>query len=90
MAGQYESMPGRPLSRVQRLPIRRFSGVSPCFNRHQALQFLLRPCQDGTLIIKVMVIKDTAELRQRIPDQLEGYAVHIEETGEIRPLDAGN
>lgn len=45
---------------------------------------------DGTLVIKVMVVEATAELRQRIPEQLEGYPVIIEATGEIRPLENGD
>ena len=45
---------------------------------------------DGTLIIKVMVREDTEELRKLLPKQLGGYAVVIEETGEIRPLDGGD
>ncbi len=36
--------------------------------------------------LKVMVVKKTAELEQRIPKSLEGYPVVIEETGVIRPM----
>ncbi len=39
-----------------------------------------KPC------IKVYVIKKTPELDQKIPDNLEGYQVMIEETGEIKAL----
>ena len=39
-----------------------------------------KPC------IKVYVIKETPELKQKIPQTLEGYPVMIEETGEIRAL----
>lgn len=39
-----------------------------------------KPC------IKVYVIEKTPELAQKIPDNLEGYKVMIEETGEIRAL----
>ena len=41
---------------------------------------------DGTPCIKVMVKKRTPELQQKIPQNLEGVPVVIEETGEIRPL----
>jgi hypothetical protein len=41
---------------------------------------------DGTPCIKVMVKKRTPELEQKIPKNLEGVPVVIEETGEIRPL----
>ena len=40
----------------------------------------------GKPCIKVLVIKKTPELAQKIPDILEGYQVIIEETGEIRAL----
>ncbi len=39
-----------------------------------------------TLCLKVMVIKDTPELKSKIPRQIEGYPVVVEETGEIRPM----
>jgi len=40
-----------------------------------------KPC------ITVLVIKETSELRKKIPKFLEGYPVIIEETGEIRALE---
>jgi len=36
--------------------------------------------------LKVMVVKKTPELRRQIPPSVEGYAVELEESGEIRPL----
>ncbi len=39
-----------------------------------------KPC------IKIFVIKKTPELDRKIPDNLEGYKVMIEETGEINAL----
>jgi hypothetical protein len=39
--------------------------------------------KDNQNCILILVIKDTPELRKRIPGQLEGYPVLIEETGEI-------
>lgn len=41
---------------------------------------------NGKPCIKVYVIKITPELEQKIPSELEGYPVEIQETGEIRPL----
>ncbi len=41
---------------------------------------------NGKPCIKVLVIEKTPELAQKIPDNLEGYQVMIEETGEIRAL----
>jgi len=41
---------------------------------------------NGKPCIKVLVIKKTPELAQKIPDNLEGYQVMIEETGEIKAL----
>jgi len=33
-----------------------------------------------------MVVKETEELKRRIPKSIEGYPVIIEESGVIRPL----
>ncbi len=41
---------------------------------------------NGKPCIKVLVIEKTPELAQKIPDNLEGYLVMIEETGDIRAL----
>ena len=41
---------------------------------------------EKTPCLKVMVIKDTEDLRWRIPKSIEGYPVLIEESGVIRPL----
>lgn len=34
----------------------------------------------------VMVVKETKDLRKKIPESLEGYPVQLEESGIIRPL----
>jgi len=39
---------------------------------------------NGKPCINVLVIEPTLELAQKIPDNLEGYQVMIEDTGEIR------
>lgn len=39
---------------------------------------------DGKPCIKVLVIKKTSELEEKIPEKLEGYPVKIEATGEIK------
>ena len=36
--------------------------------------------------IRVMVVRRTRELEARLPKELDGYPVEIEETGKIRPL----
>ena len=40
-----------------------------------------------TRCLKVMVVKETEELKKKIPKSLDGYSVLIEESGVIRPLD---
>jgi len=40
----------------------------------------------GKPCIKVYVLKKTPELDEKIPGQIEGYTVVIEETGEFKPL----
>ncbi len=41
----------------------------------------------GKPCIKVFVVKKTPELKRRIPTDLEGFPVIIEETGEFKALD---
>ena len=41
---------------------------------------------DKTPCLKVMVVKETEDLKRRIPNSIEGYPVLIEESGVIRPL----
>ena len=40
----------------------------------------------GSPCIKVLVVEKTPELVERISSEIEGYAVEVEETGEIRAL----
>lgn len=44
---------------------------------------------DGKPCIKVLVVKKSPELVNKVPPALEGFQVVIEETGEIRALDSG-
>jgi len=42
---------------------------------------------DGkTTCLKVMVARKTPELERKVPKDLEGYPVIVEETGVIRPM----
>ena len=41
---------------------------------------------EKTLCLKVMVERKTKELESKIPKELGGYSVVIEETGQIRPM----
>ncbi len=41
---------------------------------------------DKTPCLKVMVVKETEDIRKMIPKSIEGYPVVIEESGIIRPL----
>ena len=41
---------------------------------------------EKTTCLKVMVVKETREIRDRVPKSIEGYPVVIEETGVIRPM----
>ena len=42
---------------------------------------------DKTPCLKVMVVKETDDLRRGIPKSIEGFPVLIEESGIIRPMD---
>jgi hypothetical protein len=39
---------------------------------------------DGKSCIKIFVIKTTEEINKKIPQEIEGYKVKIEETGKVR------
>ena len=41
---------------------------------------------DKTPCLKVMVVRETEDLKKRIPKSIEGYPVLIEESVVIRPL----
>lgn len=43
---------------------------------------------DGEPCIRVFVVERTAEIEQAIPSEVEGYAVDIEETGQVRARDS--
>lgn len=43
---------------------------------------------DGKPCIRVFVVENIPELLSQIPSSLEGYAVDVEETGEIKALDS--
>lgn len=45
---------------------------------------------EGKPCIKVLVVENTDELTRKVPSQVEGYPVVIEETGEIRALESGH
>jgi hypothetical protein len=42
---------------------------------------------EGKPCIKILVVKVTKELTEKIPSRVEGYPVVIEETGEFRALE---
>ncbi len=42
---------------------------------------------EGKPCIKVFVVKKSADLLKQIPTVIEGYAVEVQETGEIRAAD---
>ena len=41
----------------------------------------------GEPCIKVLVVKKSTDLLERIPTSIDGYAVEVVETGEIKALD---
>jgi hypothetical protein len=42
---------------------------------------------DGDPCIKVLVVKKTTDIMNKIPSKLEGFPVAVEETGTIRPME---
>jgi len=46
--------------------------------------------RDGRPVILALVERDTAWLRERLPRQLEGYAVELLETDKVRAMEPGD
>lgn len=44
---------------------------------------------DGSPCLRVLVIRKTRELLQQLPSAIEGYAVRVDESGEVRALNNG-
>ena len=42
--------------------------------------------REGQPCIKVGVVTATPEVEERIPKELEGWTVEVEETGEVEPM----
>lgn len=42
---------------------------------------------DGSPTIMILIIEESATLRESLPDSLDGYPVVVNVSGEIRPLD---
>ena len=42
--------------------------------------------ENGTPCILVLVVEETEEINQKIPDQLEGHPVRLMVSGEIKPM----
>ncbi len=42
---------------------------------------------EGEPCIRIFVVKKTAELMQKIPSEVEGYTVDVQETGKFQALD---
>lgn len=42
---------------------------------------------EGEPCIRIFVVKKTSELMQKLPSEVEGYAVDVQESGEFQALD---
>jgi hypothetical protein len=45
---------------------------------------------DGVPCIRVLVSDSSTASRRKIPNRLEGYTVHVDITGRLRPLDTSS
>jgi hypothetical protein len=78
---QQESMPRKDINAVLRNHDKELIAIPDVVGVYVGLM------PDGkTTCLKVMVVKDSEELKKRIPKTLEGYPVLIEESGVVRPL----
>lgn len=72
-------MPEKSIEDVLKKHIKELMSVRGVIGAAQGL-CLDKPC------IKVYVIKKTDEIKKKIPSNIEGYPVEIEETGHIRAM----
>ncbi len=79
--GQQESMTRRDINAVLKEHDKELLAVPGVVGVYVGLL-----TDDKTPCLKVMVVKETEDLKRRIPKSIEGYPVLIEESGVIRPL----
>ena len=79
VAGQEPQMPRRTIEQVQETYQNRWMRLAGVVGVGIG-------ALDGKPVLKVLVVKKTPELEQKIPPQVEGYPVVLEETGTIRAL----
>jgi hypothetical protein len=72
-------MPSRPIEEVLKEYTDELMSIPGVVGTAQGL------CNNNPCI-KVFVIEKTKEIDQRIPDELDGYRVEVEETGEFKAL----
>ncbi len=72
-------MPSRPIEEVLKEHTEELMSVPGVVGTAQGI-CNSRPC------IKVFVVEKTKEIDKRIPDELDGYPVEVEETGEFKVL----
>ena len=79
--GQKESMTQKDINAVLKDHDKEFLAIPGVVGVYVGL------LPDGkTPCLKVIVVKETADLKRRIPDFIEGYPVVIEDSDVIRPL----
>ena len=78
---QQESMPRKDINSVLRDHDKELMAIPGVVGVYVGLM-----PDDETPCLKVMVVKESEELKKKIPKTLEGYTVMIEESGVIRPL----
>ena len=72
-------MPSRPIAEVLKEHSDELMSIPGVVGTAEGL------CNDNPCI-KVFVKEKTKDIDQRIPDELEGYPVEVEETGEFKAL----
>jgi hypothetical protein len=78
---QKESMPRKDINAVLRDHDKELMAIPGVVGVYVGLM-----PDDKTTCLKVMVVKETEDLKKKIPKTLEGYPVLIEESGVIHPL----
>ena len=72
-------MPSRPLEEVLKEHTDELMSITGVVGTAQGI------CNNNPCI-KVFVIEITKDIDQRIPDEIDGYPVEVEETGEFKTL----
>jgi hypothetical protein len=77
---EYDTMPTDDIKSVMESHVRELMAIDG------VVGVAIGALDDGRQCIRVLLVNDSTELRQKIPRELDGFPVDIDVTGEIRAM----